>query len=135
MKAAMSRCRRLARMRRDRRRGLRPIAGCEPVRDTDHNRMVGMARVSHGPCVGLPGQVSEPIQFMITGPADAGLGFLCAHGAGAGMETPFLGAIAALLAERGLTTYRFEFAYMAARRQGTRKPPPKAERLMQEYRA
>ena len=72
---------------------------------------------------------------MTTGPADAPVRFLCAHGAGAGMETPFLSAIAALLAERGLTTYRFEFGYMAARRQGTRKPPPKAERLTQEYRA
>src|SRR5262245_60276176 len=72
---------------------------------------------------------------MITGPADAGVRFLCAHGAGAGMETPFLTAIAGLLSERGVTTYRFEFAYMAARRQGARKPPPRAERLTHEYRA
>ena len=34
------------------------------------------------------------------------------------MDTPFLKAMAALLAERGIATYRFEFAYMAARRQG-----------------
>jgi uncharacterized protein len=72
---------------------------------------------------------------MITGPADATVRFLCAHGAGAGMETPFLRAIVALLAERGVTTYRFEFGYMAARRQGARKPPPRAERLTDEYRA
>ena len=51
------------------------------------------------------------------------------------METSFLKAVAELLAERGVATYRFEFGYMAARRQGTRKPPPKAERLMDEYRA
>ncbi len=77
----------------------------------------------------------QPIaQFMITGPADAGVRFLCAHGAGAGMETPFLTAIAGLLSERGVTTYRFEFAYMAARRHGARKPPPRAERLTEEYR-
>jgi uncharacterized protein len=61
--------------------------------------------------------------------------FLCAHGAGAGMETPFLKVVAELLAERGIATYRFEFAYMAARRQGVRKPPPKAERLTDEYRS
>ena len=73
--------------------------------------------------------------FLITGPSDAAVRFLCAHGAGAGMETPFLKSIAELLAERGVVTYRFEFAYMAARRQGARKPPPKAERLMDEYRA
>jgi predicted alpha/beta-hydrolase family hydrolase len=59
-----------------------------------------------------------------------------AHGAGAGMETAFLAAFAALLAERGMATLRFEFAYMGARRTGgPRKPPPKAERLVDEYRA
>ncbi len=74
--------------------------------------------------------------FLIAGPPDASLRFLCAHGAGAGMETPFLKAVADLLAERGIATYRFEFAYMAGRRQGgSRKPPPRAERLMDEYRA
>jgi predicted alpha/beta-hydrolase family hydrolase len=78
----------------------------------------------------------QPIaQFIITGPADAHVHFLCAHGAGAGMQTPFLTAIAGLLAERGVTTYRFEFSYMAARRQGARKPPPRAEHLTDEYRA
>jgi uncharacterized protein len=71
-----------------------------------------------------------------TGQADAPVRFLCAHGAGAGMESPFLKTFAQLLAERGLAVLRFEFAYMAARRSGgTRKPPPKAERLMDEYRA
>ena len=74
-------------------------------------------------------------ELLKTGPADAAVHFLCAHGAGAGMETPFLAAIAALLAERGIATWRFEFAYMAARRQGARKPPPRAERLMDEYRS
>jgi len=81
----------------------------------------------------------EPQQdrFLLAGPAaDAPVRFLCAHGAGAGMETPFLKTFAQLLAERGVATLRFEFAYMAARRfGGTRRPPPKAERLMDEYRA
>src|SRR5262245_14506053 len=74
--------------------------------------------------------------FLHTGPQDAPARFLCAHGAGAGMETPFLKTFAALLAERGIATVRFEFAYMAARTQGgPKKPPPKAERLVDEYRA
>jgi hypothetical protein len=51
------------------------------------------------------------------------------------METPFLTTLAELLAARGIATLRFEFAYMAARRQGARKPPPKAERLVDEYHA
>lgn len=83
-----------------------------------------------------PGWRSIAIEFLVTGPADAASRFLCAHGAGAGMDTAFLQAIANLLAERGIATYRFEFTYMAARRRGgARKPPPKAERLVDEYRA
>jgi hypothetical protein len=73
--------------------------------------------------------------FLLTGPPGAAHRFVCAHGAGANMETPFLAAVAALLVERGLAVYRFEFAYMAARRTGARKPPPKAERLMPEFHA
>jgi predicted alpha/beta-hydrolase family hydrolase len=77
-----------------------------------------------------------PIDILTTGPTDATAHFLCAHGAGAGTETPFLKTIATLLAERGIATHRFEFGYMAARRHGgSRKPPPRAERLTDEYRA
>ena len=52
------------------------------------------------------------------------------------MQTPFLESITSLLSERGAATYRFEFEYMAARREsGAKKPPPRAERLVGEYRA
>ena len=75
-------------------------------------------------------------KFLTTGSSDAPVRFLCAHGAGAGMQGPFLDAIAELLAGRGIAVWRFEFGYMAGRRDGgSRKPPPKAERLMDEYRA
>lgn len=52
------------------------------------------------------------------------------------METPFLARMTELLAERGVRVVRFEFAYMAARRtSGKRRPAPKAETLIPEYRA
>jgi predicted alpha/beta-hydrolase family hydrolase len=74
--------------------------------------------------------------FLTTGPVDAPVRLLCAHGAGAGMETAFLEATARLLAERGVAVLRFEFAYMVSRRAGgPRRPPPRAERLVDEYRA
>lgn len=42
--------------------------------------------------------------------------------------------IAALLAQRGVAVSRFEFSYMAARRNGgKRRPPPRAETLKAEY--
>ncbi len=76
------------------------------------------------------------LELLVTGAPDPVACFLCAHGAGAGMNTPFMEAVARLLAERHIAAVRFEFAYMAARRQGgSRKPPPRAERLMDEYRA
>ena len=77
-----------------------------------------------------------PPAYLTAGPEHPKARFLFAHGAGAGMETPFMQGIARLLAEREIGTLRFEFGYMAARREsGGRKPPPKAERLMDEYRA
>ena len=43
-------------------------------------------------------------------------------------------AIAEALAEQGLRVVRFEFSYMASRRtEGTRKLPPRAEKLNSEY--
>jgi predicted alpha/beta-hydrolase family hydrolase len=72
----------------------------------------------------------------MTGPPDAALRFLCAHGAGAGMGTPFLEAVARLLAERGIAVLRFEFAYMASRGgAGSRGRVPRADSLVGEYRA
>jgi predicted alpha/beta-hydrolase family hydrolase len=68
------------------------------------------------------------------GPGTAGT-ILLAHGAGAPMDSAAMGAASKALAAEGLHVVRFEFAYMAARRDGQRKPPPKAENLMDEYRA
>jgi predicted alpha/beta-hydrolase family hydrolase len=57
-----------------------------------------------------------------------------AHGAGAPMTSLFMETVTRLLCERGLRVSRFEFAYMAARREGgKRRPPPKAELLVGEY--
>ena len=49
--------------------------------------------------------------------------FILAHGAGAGMTHPFMGAVAEHLAERGIATLRFQFPYME---RGFRRPDPPA---------
>lgn len=73
-------------------------------------------------------------EFLNSGPTDAKLRVLLAHGAGAAMTSPFLETMARLLADRGLQITRFEFDYMAARRTGgKRRPPPRAETLVPEY--
>ena len=71
--------------------------------------------------------------FLIAGPADATTTLLLAHGAGAPMDSAWMNAIAEKLTERRVMTVRFEFGYMAARREGQRKPPPRGETLMPEY--
>ena len=74
--------------------------------------------------------------FLLTGPQDAPVTLLLAHGSGAPMDSPAMNAAAVALATEGLRIARFEFSYMAARRTtGTRKPPPKAETLNPEFRA
>lgn len=65
--------------------------------------------------------------FLFDGPADAPVTIALAHGAGAGMESPFMAAFGAGLAERGLRIARFDFPYMVKRREdGTRRPPDRA---------
>lgn len=60
---------------------------------------------------------------------------LLAHGAGAAMDSNSMTSIASALGVIGFQVVRFEFSYMAARRTGGRKPPPRAEALRDEYRA
>ena len=68
-------------------------------------------------------------------PADYIATLVLAHGAGAPMDSPWMNEIAALVAARGIRVARFEFEYMAGRRDGRRRPAPKAENSMAEYRA
>jgi predicted alpha/beta-hydrolase family hydrolase len=73
--------------------------------------------------------------FLDDGPASASATLLLAHGAGGAMDSPAMSALAGALAGADLRILRFEFAYMAARRAGQRRPPPRAETLVGEYRA
>ncbi|WP_426229719.1 alpha/beta family hydrolase [Pararhizobium sp. DWP3-4] len=74
--------------------------------------------------------------FLIDGPADAAVTILLAHGAGAPMDSASMNSATAALVAVGFRVARFEFGYMAARRSSeTRKPPPKAEKLIPEYMA
>ncbi|GGA54729.1 hydrolase [Nitratireductor aestuarii] len=78
------------------------------------------------------------MRFLIDDPQENGgsqavATVLLAHGAGAAMDSPGMTSIATALCGQGFRIVRFEFGYMAARREGARKPPPKAELLKPEY--
>lgn len=72
--------------------------------------------------------------FLTDGRESAKVTLLLAHGAGAPMDSASMSAIATILAQSDFRVVRFEFGYMADRRNSsTRKPPPRAERLIPEY--
>ncbi|PBC00610.1 alpha/beta fold hydrolase [Mesorhizobium sp. WSM3860] len=71
--------------------------------------------------------------FLFDGPDSAPVTILLAHGAGAPMDSASMAVTAKALAAAGFRVARFEFHYMAARRYGHRKPPPRAETVNPEY--
>ena len=76
-------------------------------------------------------RVSEP-ELLIDGPRRARMTIVLAHGAGAGMDTEFMNAFAEELAAHGLRVVRFEFPYMAARRETGKGGPPDREPVLRE---
>ena len=74
-------------------------------------------------------------QMIFDGPADARLTLALAHGAGAPMDSPFMDAFAAGVAARGYRVARFEFPYMAERREaGGKRPPDRQPALLDSWR-
>src|SRR5204863_9680042 len=62
--------------------------------------------------------------FLTDGPDAAEQTYVFAHGAGGAMDTPFMTRVARGLGERGIRVVRFEFPYMAARREGKKSGAP-----------
>lgn len=75
------------------------------------------------------------MQMLTNGSGDKGT-IILAHGAGAGMDTPFMEAFATGLANRGFSVVRFNFPYMALRAEdGKKRPPDRAPKLLAAYEA
>jgi predicted alpha/beta-hydrolase family hydrolase len=71
-------------------------------------------------------------QLLFDGPKAAPWTIALAHGAGAGMKTPFMNTIAEGLGKSGLRVARFEFSYMAERSAGGKGRPPDREPVLRE---
>lgn len=106
-----------------------PAEGYESYRHDDHRGTIRASNVLWG----APTK-AQPMQILTDGPDDAPATILLAHGAGAPTDSASMTAITRALVQAGLRVARFEFGYMAARRSGQRKPPPRAELLQDEYR-
>jgi hypothetical protein len=61
------------------------------------------------------------VSGLLQTPHRARVCYVLAHGAGAGMTHPFMAAVAAGLAERGIATLRYQFPYME---RGSKRPDP-----------
>ena len=71
--------------------------------------------------VAIAGDDGVRVSGLLQTPRDARACYALAHGAGAGMRHPFMAAVAAELAERGIATLRYQFPYMENR---ARRPDP-----------
>jgi uncharacterized protein len=60
-----------------------------------------------------------PVSGLLQAPPRARACYVLAHGAGAGMNHPFMAAVAAELAQRGIATLRYQFPYME---RGSKRP-------------
>jgi hypothetical protein len=66
---------------------------------------------------------SQRVSALLSLPPSARTCFVFAHGAGAGMAHPFMEAVVAGLAARGIATLRYQFPYMERR---AKRPDPPA---------
>jgi predicted alpha/beta-hydrolase family hydrolase len=62
---------------------------------------------------------SRRVSGLLISPPEAVACYVFAHGAGAGIKHPFMAAVAQGLAERGIATLRYNFAYME---EGAKRP-------------
>jgi predicted alpha/beta-hydrolase family hydrolase len=71
--------------------------------------------------IAITGEEGVAVSGLLQTPPRARACYVLAHGAGAGMHHPFLAAVAAELAERGIATLRYQFPAME---RGARRPDP-----------
>src|SRR2546428_3356238 len=72
---------------------------------------------------------TERMEHLLIAPPAARALLVRAHGDGAGMRHPFLDTVARGLAERGIATFRYEFAYMEERKRRPDLPAVAEERV------
>lgn len=78
---------------------------------------------------------TDESEWLVNGPEAAERTAVLGHGAGQGMDSPFMEAFATGLARAGVRVVRFEFPYMRRRREtSARRPPDPAPVLVETWR-
>ncbi len=76
---------------------------------------------AHPKPITISGDAGLRVSGLLQTPPGARACYVLAHGAGAGMDHPFMAAVAAELAPRGIATLRYQFPAME---RGARRPDP-----------
>ena len=71
--------------------------------------------------VGIAGDHGIRVSGLLLTPPHARACYVLAHGAGAGMNHPFMASVAVELGQRGIATLRYQFPYME---RGAKRPDP-----------
>lgn len=72
-------------------------------------------------------------ELLRTGPAGAAHTIVLAHGAGAGMRSPFMTSFAEGLGSRNIAVCRFDFPYMQEMSASGHRLPPNREPVLRQY--
>ncbi len=72
------------------------------------------------------------MNYLIDRPAEPVATLILAHGAGAPMDSDFMNQLSAEMVAAGITVVRFEFPYMALRREDGKKRPPNRQPVLLE---
>jgi predicted alpha/beta-hydrolase family hydrolase len=73
------------------------------------------------------------LNLLRTGPKNPHGTLVLAHGAGAGMRSPFMDSVAKGLAAREIAVIRFEFPYMQEMSASGRRRPPNPVRILEQH--
>ncbi len=76
-----------------------------------------------------------PIETLVDGPDNAKVKLILAHGAGQGMDSPFMSTMAQQLSSNDVQVTRFNFPYMQEQvRSGNKRPPDREPKLLNCWR-
>src|SRR5688572_7671532 len=83
----------------------------------------GVNRITSPSRVQIRLRSGDTVTGLLVRPGDPIALLVLAHGAGGGMEHPFMETISNPLAARGIPTLRYQFPYREMAHRGTDKPP------------